>query len=625
MRSYQQNLLPIELGAGLLPVDTVVNNRRLIMTRFVAAFMLAGGTWFAFYSLELALPTTELYSLAALIFAYNIAVWILTRRWEIVSARTGRTCPRVCPVVVGQIVMDALCLTVFIHWTGGITSPALVFFFLHAIMVVLMLPGWVAFVYDTAVMFAIGGVAFLEIIQVLPHYSILPGVPFELYYDGGFIASRIAFFAVALFATSLVTAAVMVPLRQRERLLSAIFHITSVVSSTLDKEQVLQRLVHQTAEATHITGIALRLVEPNGRELRLHNTYGTGYRDDELVHVDETEAYQRAMKGEIVFVERYDFYRYMPFVNPRSGIISVVVVPIMSKRPLGIIVLYATRYLSDSPYLRHFLRAIADEGAIAIENALTHQALQNAEKQRGQFVRVFTHELRSPVVGAQSLLRVALMNPNVNAERLRDILERLNRRMDNLLSLINDLLALAASKARDLQQPHKPININKHVKDVTQDYLYQAEEKNIRLSIDICNQPAGVLATDEGLHLIVNNLVGNAIKYTPNGGNVRVKLSCDEAEKVRLTVRDTGIGIPKEALESLGQEFYRAPNAKESGIMGTGLGLATVYQHVSHFNGEIEVESEPNHGTTFRVTFPTCVALPEDQGEAQGSTEAVPA
>jgi hypothetical protein len=68
MRSYQQNLLPIELGAGLLPVDTVVNNRRLIMTRFVAAFMLAGGTWFAFYSLELALPTTELYSLAALIF-----------------------------------------------------------------------------------------------------------------------------------------------------------------------------------------------------------------------------------------------------------------------------------------------------------------------------------------------------------------------------------------------------------------------------------------------------------------------------------------------------------------------------------------------------------------------------
>jgi signal transduction histidine kinase len=315
----------------------------------------------------------------------------------------------------------------------------------------------------------------------------------------------------------------------------------------------------------------------------------------------------------------------MPFVNPRSGIISVVVVPIMSKRPLGIIVLYATRYLSDSPYLRHFLRAIADEGAIAIENALTHQALQNAEKQRGQFVRVFTHELRSPVVGAQSLLRVALMNPNVNAERLRDILERLNRRMDNLLSLINDLLALAASKARDLQQPHKPININKHVKDVTQDYLYQAEEKNIRLSIDICNQPAGVLATDEGLHLIVNNLVGNAIKYTPNGGNVRVKLSCDEAEKVRLTVRDTGIGIPKEALESLGQEFYRAPNAKESGIMGTGLGLATVYQHVSHFNGEIEVESEPNHGTTFRVTFPTCFALPEDQGEAQGSTEAVPA
>lgn len=597
--------LPIELGRGLLPIDTAVNNRRLILTRWVVGLAVLGGTWFGTYGLDLILPEGVLYTLGILILCYNVPIWFLTRRWEIMSVRTGRACPRVCPLVLVQVALDGLCLTVFVHWTGGITSPALVFFFLHAVMVILLLPGWVAYAYDVIVMIAIGSVTLLELTGILPHYVVLSGLPADLHTDGSFITSRLIFFGAALFGISMVTASVMAPMRQRERLLSAIFHTTSAVSSTLDKNTVLQRLVDNTAEALNVQGITLRLVEPNGYELRLAITHGTDYLKDEVINVNESPAYKRAIKGELVFVERYDFYRYLPFVSPRSGIISVVLVPIIGRRPLGIIVLYATRYLSDTPYLRHFLKAIADEGAIAIENALTHQALQNAEKQREQFVRVFTHELRSPVVGAQSLLRVVIANPNISVERLRDILERLNRRMDNLLSLINDLLALASSKARDFQEQLKPIDMTQMTKSVAQDYLYQCEEKRIRLSVDVNVSPIHIMATTEGLHLIINNLIGNAIKYTPDGGNVWVQLNCDENHHARLTVRDTGIGIPVDALESLGQEFYRASNARESGIMGTGLGLATVYQHVSHLDGHIKVTSEINKGTTFEIRLPT--------------------
>jgi two-component system, OmpR family, sensor histidine kinase VicK len=114
-----------------------------------------------------------------------------------------------------------------------------------------------------------------------------------------------------------------------------------------------------------------------------------------------------------------------------------------------------------------------------------------------------------------------------------------------------------------------------------------------------------VMATPDELDRVFNNLVSNAFKYTPEGGSVTVK-AVRAAEEVQVEVSDTGIGIPEESLSHLFEEFFRAPNAKERVRHGTGLGLVVVKEIVARYGGHIQVDSVPDRGTTFTVTWPLC-------------------
>jgi signal transduction histidine kinase len=109
-----------------------------------------------------------------------------------------------------------------------------------------------------------------------------------------------------------------------------------------------------------------------------------------------------------------------------------------------------------------------------------------------------------------------------------------------------------------------------------------------------------VQATVDGLEKIFGNLIGNAIKYTPEGGKVRVSVK-DSNGTVQVSISDTGIGIAEEDISKLGEEFFRARNAREEGIKGTGLGLSIVTQLVDHFAGTMDVSSKLGEGTTFII------------------------
>jgi two-component system phosphate regulon sensor histidine kinase PhoR len=130
----------------------------------------------------------------------------------------------------------------------------------------------------------------------------------------------------------------------------------------------------------------------------------------------------------------------------------------------------------------------------------------------------------------------------------------------------------------------------------------------VALVLRPCRDELVVRATEEGLDRIFVNLVGNAIKYTPAGGEVTV-LPCGSGGEISVAVTDTGIGIPPEALPHLFEEFYRAPNARAAKITGTGLGLAIVKELVDRYGGRIEVESRLGEGSTFTVTLPACQLL----------------
>jgi signal transduction histidine kinase len=292
-----------------------------------------------------------------------------------------------------------------------------------------------------------------------------------------------------------------------------------------------------------------------------------------------------------------------------EGIGSILVVPISGRsRTLGVLRVYAEgpdRFTQDDV---DFVLAIARQGAIAIENALAHEALQNADRARALFVRTVTHELRAPVSGAQSLLRVLIQGMTGELTRQqREILDRVETRLKNLMELIHDLLALAASKTSELQEPPRAIPLQEAVQHAIDLVSQEAGEKQIRLAFEAPAEAILVRATPDGLGQIFGNLVGNAVKYTPQGGKVTVQVARQPAGVV-VTVADTGMGIPAEDLPHLWEEFFRAGNAKRSGITGTGLGLSIVKRLVETFEGMIRVQSAEGKGTTFTVSLPIAAA-----------------
>jgi two-component system sensor histidine kinase VicK len=226
---------------------------------------------------------------------------------------------------------------------------------------------------------------------------------------------------------------------------------------------------------------------------------------------------------------------------------------------------------------------------------------------------VLTHELRSPARVTSSLLNV-LSKGYVGElnDRQADLVNRAQRRLQTLETLIDDLLDLAAGKTdRPAEAEHTQVSLGEVIARVAARHEPLAGEKGLSLQVTGLDQELIVRGDRAELDRIVNNLVSNAVKYTQAGS---VGVWAGRADGwIRITVADTGIGIPAEALPSLFQEFFRAGNAKASGETGTGLGLAIVKDLVERYGGRIHVESQEGIGTTVIVHLPVPEELDHNQ------------
>lgn len=232
------------------------------------------------------------------------------------------------------------------------------------------------------------------------------------------------------------------------------------------------------------------------------------------------------------------------------------------------------------------------------------EELQRLEQYKSDFMRMVAHELRAPVAGAQSLLRTLLRGLAGNvSEQQKEILDRIDLRLSGLLALVNDLLDLAASKTFEDGRPLEPVCLSAVIRQVV-DYLsVEANQKEVALELGLPTEEIEVTATQDGLQKIFTNLIGNAIKYTPQGGEVMVSVKACNG-RAEIVVKDNGIGIPQKELPRLFEEFFRASNARRAGIVGTGLGLSIVKQFVDQFGGSIEAGSVEGEGTQFKITLP---------------------
>jgi two-component system phosphate regulon sensor histidine kinase PhoR len=239
--------------------------------------------------------------------------------------------------------------------------------------------------------------------------------------------------------------------------------------------------------------------------------------------------------------------------------------------------------------------------------------LRRLESLRRDFVANVSHELKTPLssikVHAETLRNGAMYDPEVSQK----FLARIEEQADRLDHLIKDMLMLARIESD--QQPFEivAVDVAEIVDQCLEDHRRSAEAKRICLSTEPGEPQIRVNADREGLREILDNLIDNAIKYTPEGGSVTVSWHEVAGEhssfsiqhpSVRIAVRDTGIGIKPQHQARVFERFYRVDKARSRELGGTGLGLAIVKHLAQSFGGKVAIDSEPGKGSTFTVELP---------------------
>jgi two-component system phosphate regulon sensor histidine kinase PhoR len=185
----------------------------------------------------------------------------------------------------------------------------------------------------------------------------------------------------------------------------------------------------------------------------------------------------------------------------------------------------------------------------------------------------------------------------------KERLEKINAHSDELVHMVNDLLDIARIEAGKTVMKIEEHDIKNIITNVADLISIQCKNKNIELIIDIQKDTPLVLVDRSQIERVFINLLGNAVKFTPQNGKITIMAKAKEA-MVQIDISDTGIGIPPDALDNLFQEFYRVDNPINQQVKGSGLGLSLVKHIIEANKGKIWVESIPNQGSTFSFTLP---------------------
>ena len=258
---------------------------------------------------------------------------------------------------------------------------------------------------------------------------------------------------------------------------------------------------------------------------------------------------------------------------------------------------------NGSGVLRFSVRPVRrDDSAAAmilIED-VTQQRVADAA--RNAFVAQASHELRTPLTNIRLYAEQLLDGEPTPADRARaiNVISQESRRLERIVS---DMLSVAEIEAGQLRLVEDDVRLDALFAELETDYRAQAEDKGLDLRFDLPPKLPVIRGDRDKITLALHNLIGNALKYTPAGGSVRVIVAADE-ENVTVDVVDTGIGISPEDAQHVFDKFYRAKDRRVAELTGTGLGLALAREVVRLHGGEITVQSELDKGSTFTLSIP---------------------
>jgi signal transduction histidine kinase len=418
----------------------------------------------------------------------------------------------------------------------------------------------------------------------------------------------------------------------RVQRLERILEIGRELTSTVALEPLLHRIVEVAAEVTGSEGASLLLLDTRTGELRFRAVSGA---PSELfnmpVPVDDSVAGAVLLSGEPSAIsDTRSEPRHYDAVGEQVGldVHSLLAVPLQIKeRRIG--VLEAINKIGEDTFGQEdveTLTALAAQAAVAIENARLVEALQDAYGRLGEldqlksdFIAIASHELRTP-------LSLILLYGRMLRDQLEDTVglqvDAVLRSAMRLKHIMETMLNLRYLETGQMSLKIASFDMRTLVQEACGEYETIAETSRLVLGSDLPDEEVFIEADRETLRVILDNLISNAVKFTPAGGRIEVALRNMDGE-VELIVSDTGVGIAEEELERIFDRFYQVEDHMTRRHGGMGLGLSIVKGLVEHHDGRVWVESVLGRGSRFVVVLPVQQAVQPFDEEAQDTSPLV--
>jgi len=243
----------------------------------------------------------------------------------------------------------------------------------------------------------------------------------------------------------------------------------------------------------------------------------------------------------------------------------------------------------------------ATVGAVVLLHDVTEQ--RRLETMRRDFVANVSHELKTPLTAIRGLVETLLDDPDMEGDTRLRFLGKIGKQAGRLTALVTDLLALSRLESEEEQLKRRHLDLRQPVTMSYERNQGEFEAKGLAATRELASEPVPVLADAEALSQMADNLLQNAVRYTPEGGRITVRVKREGASAV-LEVEDTGIGIEPRHHARIFERFYRVDSARSREMGGTGLGLAIVKHIAQAHGGEVSIRSEPGVGSTFSVRIP---------------------
>jgi signal transduction histidine kinase len=403
-----------------------------------------------------------------------------------------------------------------------------------------------------------------------------------------------------------------VQLRHGNEELKALNRIGTLISASLDQSQLFRILARESRRVLPWDGFFIALTEKGSEEVQLTFMTSSGDEITQRSMQRGTGLTGRALKtGETILYERGDkdpAEEEGPLGGKKAR--SIVVAPMkFNEEIIGAI---SVQSFQSDVYRQSELRllqTIAAQAAVAVRNAQLFRSEQTAKNERDEFLSLVTHEIKNPLTSIQGYADIGEKAlESGDRELVIEALSVVRTETKRILRLTEDLLDASKAAAGKFTVKFEVVPLGPLVREIVSRYeattrrsiTYQEEEK-----------VSPVKADPVRLSQVIENLVSNAVKYSPPGSPISVTLQ-QNGGYVRLSVTDQGLGIPPEKLPLIFERFYRVTDGGGTEVKGTGLGLFITREIVRMHGGEIQVESTPEKGSTFTVDLPAAVGVVAD-------------